>query len=57
MQSNLQWTEREAPTKHVGFRADPEWVERLDGICNESGISKADFIRLAVSQLMAKMAR
>ena len=56
MQSNLQWTEREASTKHVGFRADPEWVERLDGICNESGISKADFIRLAVSQLMAKMA-
>ncbi len=55
MKSNLEWTERESSMKLVNFRAEPEWIERLSGICKENSISKADFIRLAVSQMMSRM--
>ena len=54
--SSVQWEPRTENKKTVSFQAEPELLERLSEFCKESGISKSDFLRLATSNMLNKLA-
>ena len=55
-QTNIQWLGRPNPDKKtINFQCDIGLVERLSEFCDENGVSKSDFMRMAISTTLSRL--
>ena len=54
-QISIEWIERHKEFSRLGIDLSPEMHDRIRKFCKSSGISQADFARLALSQLLNRM--
>jgi len=52
MQTNLEWTEREATDPLYAFRMDPEFYQQVKDYCKENQIKMSQFTRYALARAM-----